>query len=74
MQIIPSRISFITVCEGCLSMISTSLHTIRVERQVVPKNKIKDITLGCSLAKFQYLFFKDKIVKKILSRKKANKK
>ncbi len=69
-QVFTSRLKFITLCEGCLTMISTALHTIRLERQVVPKDKIPEITLGRSLAKYQYLYFKDKIVKKLLVRKK----
>ncbi len=63
-QVFTSRLRFITLCEGLLSMIATMLRTIRSERQVVPKDKIDDITLGVSLARVQYRFFKDKIKKK----------
>lgn len=63
-QVFTSRLKFITLCEGSLSMITTMLRTIRTERQVVPKDRIKDITIGTSLARNQYNYFKDKIVKK----------
>lgn len=63
-QVIPSRLRFITFCEGALSMLSTMLRTIRAERQVVPKDKLKDVTLGVSLAKVQFNYFKSKIVRK----------
>lgn len=42
-------ISFIAFLEGIFSMPAVTFRTIREERQVVPKNKIYDITLGTSL-------------------------
>ncbi len=56
---ISSKISLIAYLEGILSMKAISLQTIRKERNPVPKDKIKDITLGVSLFKSQMKYFKN---------------
>lgn len=61
MVALSSRVGFKAYFEGILVMKAVSLHTIRKERKPIPKNKIKDITLGTSLLKSQMRFFKNAI-------------
>lgn len=59
------RYPFLAVLECFFSMITVTFHTIRNERTVVPNDKIQDITLGVSLAKTQFRFFKQVLLSKI---------
>lgn len=61
MVALSSRVGIKAYFEGILSMKAVSLHTIRKERNPVPKDKIKDITLGTSLFKSQMKYFKNAI-------------
>ncbi|MCX6155664.1 MAG: glycosyltransferase [Candidatus Kapabacteria bacterium] len=46
-----SKVKMSARIEGALTMLSVIFHTVRNERRAVPKEKIKDITLGVSLYK-----------------------
>ncbi len=59
------RIPFTAFMEGAFGMIATMFGTYRDERVVVPKDKIKDITLGVSIGKNQRQYFVDVIKKKL---------
>ena len=52
-----SRIPPMALLEGILTMQAVTFSTIRNERNVVPKDKMKDITLGVSITRNQYRFF-----------------
>ena len=60
-----SRINLFAILEGMLSMCAVALQTFRSERCVVPKELIPQITLGTSLTKMQFRFFKHIIFNKI---------
>jgi GT2 family glycosyltransferase len=56
----------ITAMMDCFfSMLAVTFNTIRNERRVVPEEKLDDITLGVSIAKTQYRFFKQVLLSKI---------
>ena len=59
------RYPFTAVIECFFALLSVTFNTIRNERRVVPPEKIEDITLGVSIAKTQYRFFKQVLVSKI---------
>ncbi|MGA2298581.1 MAG: glycosyltransferase [FCB group bacterium] len=51
--------------EGFFSSIAIIFSTFRNERQPIPKDKIKDITLGINLFKTQIIFFKNVFSRKM---------
>lgn len=65
-----SRIPISALIEGILAMNAVVFSTYRNERQVVPKNKLKDITLGTSILRAQIKFAKEIFKKKIQNWKK----
>jgi GT2 family glycosyltransferase len=62
-----TRIPLSVILEGFLTLNAVIISTCRNERNVVPKDKIKDITLGVSLFSAQMKFFRE-IIKKKLSK------
>lgn len=60
-----NRLPIISIIEGMLGMLETMFYTYRNERNVVPKEKLYDITLGVSVAYTQYRFFKQVIGNKL---------
>ncbi len=60
-----TKLPFLAIIEGVFSMIAVALKTIRTERQVVPKDKIDDITLGVTVMRTQIRFFKQIIKNKM---------
>jgi GT2 family glycosyltransferase len=65
MSAIVYRYPLLAVIECFFTLLAVTFYTIRNERQVVPENKLEDITLGVSLAKTQYRFFKQVLLSKI---------
>ncbi|MFC2130343.1 glycosyltransferase family 2 protein [Bacteroidota bacterium] len=53
-----NRLPVSAIIEGMLGMLEIMFYTYRNERDIVPKEKLKDITLGVSVAHTQYRFFK----------------
>jgi hypothetical protein len=51
--------------EGFFISIAIIFSTFRNERQPIPKDKIKDITLGINLFKTQIIFFKNVFSRKM---------
>jgi len=60
-----SRLPISAILEGMFGMISVIFYTIRNERNVVPKDKIKDITLGVSVFHTQMRYFSQVFSNKI---------
>jgi len=54
-----SKVRFKAIIEGLFAMFITTILTIRKERNPVPKDRIKDITLGVSLFKSQMKYFQN---------------
>jgi GT2 family glycosyltransferase len=65
MSAIVYRYPILAVIECFFTLLAVTFYTIRNERQVVPEDKLEDITLGVSLAKTQYRFFKQVLLSKI---------
>ena len=65
MSAIVYRYPILAVIECFFTLLAVTFYTIRNERQVVPADKLEDITLGVSLAKTQYRFFKQVLLSKI---------
>jgi glycosyltransferase involved in cell wall biosynthesis len=59
------RIPISAFFEGAFGMLATMFGTYRDERSVVPKEKIKDITLGVTIGRNQRKYFADVIKKKL---------
>ncbi|MFA6570997.1 MAG: glycosyltransferase [Bacteroidota bacterium] len=55
----------LAIIEGMLTMKAVAISTFRKERNVVPKDKLYDITLGRGVLKGQIEFFKQKIRNKL---------
>ena len=66
-----SRVPFSALIEGMLSMLSVVFPTVRNERNVVPKDKIKDITLGAGIMRVQIKYASEILKKKINKWKKS---
>lgn len=62
-----SRIPFLALLEGIWTMQAVAVSTFRNERNVVPKEKLKDITLGVGVSHNQIRYFKQKF-KNLLNR------
>ncbi len=60
-----NRFSFGVFVEGFFGMLEVAIHTYRNERNVAPKDKIDDITLGVSVVKTQSRFFKRVVSQKV---------
>jgi GT2 family glycosyltransferase len=60
-----NRMPVTSILEGIFGMLEMMFYTYRNERMVVPQDKINDITLGVSIARSQYRFFKQIISNKI---------
>jgi hypothetical protein len=60
-----NRMPLSSILEGIFGMLEMMFYTYRNERMVVPQDKINDITLGVSIARSQYRFFKQIISNKI---------
>lgn len=59
------RYPIMAVIECFFTLLAITFYTIRNERLVVPADKLEDITLGVSLAKTQFRFFKQVLLSKI---------
>ena len=62
---IMNRMPLISILEGIFGMLEMMAYTYRNERNVVPEDKIPDITLGVTVAHTQFRFFKQVISNKI---------
>ena len=60
-----ARLPLSAIIEGSFSMIAVIFSTARNERSIVPKEKIKDITMGVSIFSTQMKFFKELIKKNL---------
>lgn len=58
------------IFECFFTMNATIFSTYRNERNIIPKNKIKDITLGISLFKAQFTYYKNVVKRKMIKWKK----
>jgi len=68
-EAIKKRLPISAIMEGLFGMISVAFGTFREERQVVPKEMIKRITLGVHPLKVQYVFYKNIIDRKLFKRR-----
>ncbi len=66
---IAQKIKFMGMVEGLFSMVEVILRTIRTERRVIQKEKIKDVTLGVNFTRQQLIYikalFKSKFSKRV---------
>ncbi len=62
---ISQKLPVLSIIEGMLGMMAVTISTIRNERNVVPKSKLKDITLGAGIFKVQMRFFTQKFLNKV---------
>ena len=60
-----TRLPLIAIIEGAFSMLAVGLKTIRTERNIIPKEKIADVTLGVTVFRTQIRFFKQIIKNKM---------
>jgi GT2 family glycosyltransferase len=60
-----TRMPISAILEGIFSMTAVIFSTYRNERNIVPKNKIADITLGVSISHTQWRFFKQILASKL---------
>lgn len=60
-----SRLSPLVLLEGIMQMHTTTIHTIRVERDVIPKSLLNDITLGRSIFHNYITYFRSTLTGKI---------
>lgn len=60
-----NRLPLSAITEGMLGMLEIMFYTYRNERNIVPLDKMHDITLGVSVAHTQYRFFKQVIGNKL---------
>jgi len=55
------RLPISALIEGAFGMLEVAFSTYRNERDVVPEDKIEDITLGTTITRAQYKFVKQKL-------------
>jgi GT2 family glycosyltransferase len=60
-----NRLPISSIIEGMLGMMEIMFYTYRNERNIVPEDKMEDITLGVTVAHTQYRFFKQVISNKL---------
>jgi glycosyltransferase involved in cell wall biosynthesis len=63
------KVKLSTYFEGIFGMLSVSFMAYRNERNVVPKSKMYDVTLGTSAVKSQFLFYKSVFLRKFYKNK-----